>query len=210
VNLTTGQDITAFCDKYSAYTADRNWALANCGGMAAAWDTDNYEPEWRIWVATRPGVLDDRTLRTFAAWCAQQVWHLVGDPRSRNATEVARRHAVGGATDEELTAAHTAAEAAEIVMRSPVGQDTPAATWAARAATYAATPAGTWAATGGAARAAAEAAAYAATRAAARAAAEAVFLDAAEAAAAFVAKSTQAKWLRENVRNPFNAVPALS
>ena len=56
-----------------------------------------YAPEWRL----------------FAVWCARQVQHLMTDPRSIAALNVAERHAQGQATDQELAAAAAAAWAAE-------------------------------------------------------------------------------------------------
>ncbi|MBI0460489.1 hypothetical protein [Dickeya dianthicola] len=50
--------------------------------------------------------------RKYAIWCARQVQHLMTDERSRNALDVAWRHADGQATDEELNAARAAADAA--------------------------------------------------------------------------------------------------
>ena len=92
----------------------------------------------------------DKEKRLFAVWCARQVQHLLTDPRSLVALDVAERFALGAATLAELAAAEDAAWAAE--------RD---AAWAAEAAAWDAT------------RAAAEAAAWYAARAAARAAAEA-------------------------------------
>jgi hypothetical protein len=165
--------INAFCKKHGACHEGRKWALANCKDMAEAWD--KAKPDWLIWIATRDGVLDDRTLRLFACWCARQVWHLLTDERSRNAVEVAERYAEGKATDAELAAAWEAARAA------------------ARAAAWAAA----WDAAWDAARAAAWAAAWDAAWDAARAAAWAAAWDAARAA--------QAAHLRESVANPFGA-----
>ena len=68
--------------------------------------------EDRIWAATRPGILDDKTLRLLACKCVREVWHLLTDERSRRAVEVAEKYAVGEATDEELAAASDAAWAA--------------------------------------------------------------------------------------------------
>jgi len=45
-----------------------------------------------------------RRERLFAVWCARQVQHLMTDPRSVAALDVAERHANGAATDEELKA----------------------------------------------------------------------------------------------------------
>ena len=78
-----------------------------------------------------------REARLYAVWCARQVQHLMADPRSLAALDVAERHANGLATDDELTAASDAAIAA--------ASDAPAwaAVWAASdaasdAASYAA------------------------------------------------------------------------
>ncbi len=55
----------------------------------------------------------DREMRLYAVWCARQVQHLITDPRSLAALDVAERHANGLATDEELAAARAAARDAE-------------------------------------------------------------------------------------------------
>lgn len=66
----------------------------------------------------------DREWRLFAVWCARQVQHLVTDPRSVAALDVAERHARGEATDEELATARDAAwdadwDLAETAAREP-------------------------------------------------------------------------------------------
>lgn len=108
-----------------------DWAIANCATMDDAWETAR--PDWLVWIATRPGVLDDRALRLFAVHCARRVQHIMtGDgstrivaaaygmahsekdheanslfvARATFAIEVAERHANGQATDEELVRAH--------------------------------------------------------------------------------------------------------
>jgi len=168
--------ITEFCDRHHACHDGREWALASCKTMQEAWDTAR--PEWLIWIATRPGVLDDRTLRKFAVWSARQVHHLMTDPRSTHALDVAERYAEGLATDEELAAARDAAvDAAWVAERSPSLAD-------ARAATLAVTRAAAWAA----GCAAQYAALYAAREASLYA------WDAAWAAA----RVAQAAWLRAN------------
>ncbi len=53
-----------------------------------------------------------REMRLYVVWCARQVQHLITDPRSLAALDVAERHANGEATDEELYAASDAAWAA--------------------------------------------------------------------------------------------------
>jgi hypothetical protein len=95
----------------------------------------------------------EREWRGFAVWCARQVQHLMTDPRSFAALDVAERHAQGHATDQELKAA-AAVRAA----------------WAARAAAWAARAAA-WAARAAVAAEAAEAARAAEAAEAARAAA---------------------------------------
>ena len=91
----------------------------------------------------------DREARLYAVWCARQVQHLMTDPRSLAALDVAERYAHGEATDADLAAAETEARAA-----AKVAAETEA-----------------WSAAGAAARAAAKAAAETAARAAAKAAA---------------------------------------
>ena len=54
----------------------------------------------------------DRQWRLFAVWCARRVQHLMTDPRSITALDVADRYARGNATDVELQAAGDAACAA--------------------------------------------------------------------------------------------------
>ena len=65
--------------------------------------------------------LTDAQLRLFAVLSARQVRHLMTDPRSIAALDVAVRHLKGEATDEELAAARDAAQDA--------AQDAP---WAAQ------------------------------------------------------------------------------
>ena len=51
----------------------------------------------------------DKEWRLFAVWCARKVQHLMTDPRSVAALDVAERFANGTATQEELAAAWAAA-----------------------------------------------------------------------------------------------------
>ena len=50
-----------------------------------------------------------REWRLYAVWCARQVQHLMADPRSIAAIDMAERYEHGEATDEELQAARDAA-----------------------------------------------------------------------------------------------------
>ena len=54
----------------------------------------------------------DKEIRLYAVWCAQQVQHLMKDPRSIDALDVAERFANGTASNEELAAAGAAWAAA--------------------------------------------------------------------------------------------------
>ena len=120
----------------------------------------------------------EREMRLYAVWCARQVQHLMTDPRSVAALDVAERHANGEATDEELAAAWDAA-------------------WdAARDAAWYAARAAAWDAAWAAARAAAWDAARGAAGAAARAAARAAAWDAAKGAAGGAAGDAQAAEFR--------------
>lgn len=66
--------------------------------------------------------------RRYAVWCARQVQHLMTDPRSLAALDVAERHAAGQATDQQLAAAMDAAWV--VAEERPTG-DAWAAAWAA-------------------------------------------------------------------------------
>jgi hypothetical protein len=93
-----------------------------------------------------------RTCRLFAVWCSREVQHLMTDPRSIAALDVAEAHANGTATDQELASAWDAAWAAALASAGD----------AARAAALAAARAAELDAAGDAAWAAARAAALAA------------------------------------------------
>ena len=98
-----------------------------------------------LWCCRAEPELDNQW-RLFAVWCARQVQHLMNDPRSAKALDIAELHAIGQATDNDLAAAGAAAWDAAW----------DAAGDAARAAA--------WAAAGDAARAGAWAAAWAAAK----------------------------------------------
>lgn len=169
--------IEQFCDKHRACKDGRDWAIANCESMQDAWM--KLKIEWLLWVATRNGVLSNTELRLFAVWCARQIQHLMTDPRSIAAIDVAERYAEGKATDAELAAARSAAWAAAA-----------AASWAVAAAEAAAA---SWAV--------ARSAPWTAARSASWAAAAARSASWAEALAA--ARNAQADWLRRNCHPNF-------
>jgi hypothetical protein len=185
------QDMTIeqFCTKHKACKEGKEWALASCVSMKEVWE--KAKPAWLLWVAMRPSVLKDKELRLFAVFCARQVQHLMTDPRSIEAIDVAEKYAQDKASDDELAtagnAAYEAAQAADAAAYE-AAQAADAAAYAAYAAAYAAD--------------AADAAAYAASRAAANAAANAAAYAAYGAARAEI-KESQATWLRENTTPNF-------
>ena len=105
------KEMRDFLKKHRACSEGEKWALENCKSLSQVW-TDA-KPDWLIWVATRDGVLSDSDLRLFTCWSVRRVWHLLTDPRSRNAVEVSERYARGQATQDELRAAWAAAWAAQ-------------------------------------------------------------------------------------------------
>ena len=97
-------------EEHGACEDGSRWALrTGCETIEEIWLRDDLKPVWRIWIATRNGMVSDRVLRKFACACVRQVWHLLTDERSRNAVEVAERFADGNATKEELKQAKHAA-----------------------------------------------------------------------------------------------------
>ena len=65
----------------------------------------------------------DREIRLYAVWCARQVQHLMTDPRSLAALDVAERHANGLAMDDELDAAWSAARSAAEAAAGAAARD---------------------------------------------------------------------------------------
>ena len=89
----------------------------------------------------------DSEMRLYAVWCARQVQHLMTDPRSLAALDVAERHALGKADDDELEAARAAAAAAAEATWSASEAASESATWsAARSAARSASESATWSA----------------------------------------------------------------
>lgn len=106
----TATSIVEFCDKHGACRLGREWALSTgCATMRELWDRDDIRPDWRLWIATRDGVMSERDIRMFASWCVRQVWHLLTDERSKHAVDVAERFAQGNASRFELETARAAA-----------------------------------------------------------------------------------------------------
>ena len=85
---------------------------------------------------------EDRKIRLFAVWCARRVQHLMTDPRSLQALDVAEAYANGTATLEELreawneaakavraAAGEAAGEAAGYAARDAAGEAAGYAAW---------------------------------------------------------------------------------
>ena len=70
-------------------------------------ETDNLD--WMLWLTEKLGLIDTKPMHLWRIWCARQAQHLMTDPRSITALDVAERHAGGLAPGEELSAAASAA-----------------------------------------------------------------------------------------------------
>jgi len=92
----------------------------------------------------------DREIRLLAVRYAREVQHLMTDPRSLRALDVAEAYARGEATDEELAIARDAAgDAAWVAAGDAAGDAAWAAAWAAAGdAAWAATRDAAWDAAG--------------------------------------------------------------
>jgi len=133
---------------------------------------------------------DTSQVRRYRVWCARQVQHLMTDPRSLTALDVAERYANGQATDDELAAALVAARAAanDAVMAA----ERAAARAAAWGAASVASRDAAWAAACDAAWAAASDATWVAARAAGFSEERAARVSAAWVSAAWIAASDAA------------------
>ena len=80
----------------------------------------------------------EREKRLYAVWCARRVQHLLTDPRSVAALDVAARYANGQATYEELAAAGVAAWNAARGAARDAARAAWDAAWAATGAAWAA------------------------------------------------------------------------
>jgi hypothetical protein len=120
--------------------------------------------EDRLWIVLRQELIDAKTLRLFAVWCARQVQHLITNESNINAIQVAERFALGNATASEMAAARDAAENAAWAAAGDAAGDAAraAARNAARNAAWAAAKNAAWAAAWDAAGDAARNAAWAA------------------------------------------------
>ena len=113
--------------------------------------------------------VDDKAqVRRYRVWCARQVQHLMTDPRSLAALDVAERYADGQVTDDDLSAAWIAARAAvsDAVMPAERAAARAAASVASNDVALVAASDAAWAAASDAAWAAASDAAWVAAKAA--------------------------------------------
>ena len=94
------------------YPATKHLPIDWTGTLVDMLRVESCPASHKIWVVTK--LLDDKTNRLFAVWCAREALKLVDnpDPRSIAACDVAERYAHGNATDEELKAVWAAANAA--------------------------------------------------------------------------------------------------
>lgn len=164
-----------FLKKHNACDDDIEWATNSCRSLMDCWN--KAKPGWLIWLATRDGVLTDRELHEFSLWSANQVRHLMTDPRSTAALDAKRGWLDGEVSDKELASAEEAAWAAA-----------KSAAWAAESAAWAASKSAAWAAV--------KSAAWAAVKASWAAGTESLV----------AARESQAAWLRENTKPNFGEV----
>jgi hypothetical protein len=185
-NCFTIQDIRNWNPCYDpAMHLPENWS----GTVADILQYQTIPPQDKIWVVCREELIDAKTLRLFAVWCARQIEHSMTDERSKKALEISERFAFDEATSKELAIAGAAAKAAvKAVAKAAVGD---ASCSAAKAAAWAAVGDASWAAAWAIAGAASWAAASAASWAADRAAPEVVARARAGAAARNAARAAQ-------------------
>lgn len=99
--------VEEFLFEHDAPREWRVWATTWCRNLSELWE--HASSDLLVWVATREGVLDERTLRAFALHCARSVEHLLVDERSKLVLCVADLFSKGMATREQLDTALEAA-----------------------------------------------------------------------------------------------------
>ena len=72
------------------------------------WLRDDLPPHYRVWLATRPGVLSEAASLRFGCWCARRVQHLMAYPRGIAALDAVDAYLRGEITREQLDAAASA------------------------------------------------------------------------------------------------------
>ena len=141
-----------YCREHNACADGLAW-IRPFSTLGEAWEKCQ-RADWMLWLANKCDIaISNQDLRLFACWCVRHTplanglttWDLLTDPRSRNAVEVAERYVVGRVTDDEMSAAASAA--ADAARAAGAAAD------AARAAARAAWAAGAAARAAGAAQA---------------------------------------------------------
>jgi hypothetical protein len=99
------EDVLWWLRRNGACDGAVEWFRASGFAPAEAWDACE-RSDWLLWLAGRVGT-PESTLRLCACDIAETVLKYVpaGEDRPRQAIEVARRYAIGEATDEELSTA---------------------------------------------------------------------------------------------------------
>jgi hypothetical protein len=106
--------IEEFCELHDACPSGRDWALTHCSSMQECWERLPYDD--LLWVAARDGVLTEKEIRLYFAFCCREIWQFLPNRECRDAVEFLERYANGQAEPEELTAVYTA------VAETPVRQ----------------------------------------------------------------------------------------
>jgi hypothetical protein len=91
-------------------------------------------PQDRLWVVLRTDLVSEKLMRLFAVWCAREAIKLLPspDPRLEACCKVSERYATGQATEEERSAAWSAAwSAAESAAWSAAWSAAESAAWSA-------------------------------------------------------------------------------
>jgi hypothetical protein len=102
---TTEMTVADFCDIHGACTSSRKWALATgCATMAELWKRDDMRPDFRVWTATRRGVMGERSMLVFAFWSVLNLRHDDREHKGMDAARAAGRSARAAASADALVA----------------------------------------------------------------------------------------------------------
>ena len=180
----------AWLDRHNACMFARE-ALEQYASLEDAFLHYNNWEHWMWSIDRIPNLLTHQELILFAVFCARQNLHLLSDPHSKYAIDVAARTAYGLATDDEIRLAIRAATDVYAVTYAAAAAD---AAYAARAAILTALHRGVYTNAFDITPSAACAAARAATRAAA----------CTQDDTSNTCRQAQLDWLRANVKPNFN------
>jgi len=125
------QEFRARLQKWEACPEVIEWAKGR--SLARAW-IECPRGDWLLWLHRwlYPAMERERVLA--AGYCAHTVRHLMRDQRSRDAVDAAIAYGAGRISEDELTAAHAAADAAAYAAGAAADAAAHAAAYAARAA----------------------------------------------------------------------------